>query len=335
MSIMSESDPEFSILIVAYDRREYILDAVNSALSQEFDHGRYEIIVIKNYTDEGIDRYLKEHHIRNIYSEETALGAKFVEGARSAKGKYLCLLEDDDRFVPGKLSAISGLAEDGTIFIHNSYLKSADEIGEREYPEVISMDAGNFKLTKLLEFTHYNASFNCSSITVERDIIINNKDVIRNLTYHLDSFLYLASLGHEKGKITHVNQPLTIFRSHDDSVLKDFDNFVSRRLSRSLSVLNEMEAYRISLQDKIPRFLLVGDMLYVNSVVKLLGKEPVIRKLTAFDYLAGLFPWPPAKTYLFKIKTIVLSFLPARLKSHFLRSLYNSTKERYKQLDRQ
>lgn len=333
MSIMSETVLEFSILIVAFDRREYILEAVNSALSQQFDRDKFEIIVIKNYKDETIDNYLREHQIKSIYSEETALGAKFFEGAKSASGKYLCLLEDDDRFMPEKISAISNFVEEGTIFIHNSFLKRAGERREVNYPELISMDAGEFKLRQLLEFTHHNASFNCSSITVERNIIIENKDVIRNLTYHLDSFLYLASLSQEKGKIIHLNQPLTIFRSHDDSVLMDFDNFISKRLSRSLSVLNEMETYRLALKDKIPRFLLVNDFLYVNSIVRLLGEEPSTRKLSPFDYFAGLFPWPPTKTYLFKMKTIVLSFLPERQKIHFLRKLYNSTKKKYEKYD--
>jgi len=39
--------PEISVVIIAYLRKEYVIQAVQSAINQKLDRERYEIIVIK------------------------------------------------------------------------------------------------------------------------------------------------------------------------------------------------------------------------------------------------------------------------------------------------
>ena len=44
-----------SVIIVAYNRKMYVKQAVESALNQTYDKNKYEIIVVKNFNDEDID----------------------------------------------------------------------------------------------------------------------------------------------------------------------------------------------------------------------------------------------------------------------------------------
>ncbi|WP_225968767.1 glycosyltransferase [Saccharolobus islandicus] len=43
---------DLTILIIAHNRKSFLLDAVSSCLNQTVSKKRYEIIVVKNFTDE-------------------------------------------------------------------------------------------------------------------------------------------------------------------------------------------------------------------------------------------------------------------------------------------
>ena len=45
-----------SVIIIAYKRKEFLLGAIKSVLNQTLDKKYYEIIVVKNYKDDAIDR---------------------------------------------------------------------------------------------------------------------------------------------------------------------------------------------------------------------------------------------------------------------------------------
>jgi glycosyltransferase involved in cell wall biosynthesis len=47
--------PFISAIITAYNRREFIRDAVNSVINSVLPEDEYEIIVVKNFRDEYVD----------------------------------------------------------------------------------------------------------------------------------------------------------------------------------------------------------------------------------------------------------------------------------------
>jgi len=71
--------PYISVIITAYDRKKYLLGAVQSALNQTLPKDLYEVIVIKNFRDETIDRQLEKWGgVVNLYSDDASQGGKFV-----------------------------------------------------------------------------------------------------------------------------------------------------------------------------------------------------------------------------------------------------------------
>jgi glucosyl-dolichyl phosphate glucuronosyltransferase len=91
-----------SIIICSYNRADYILNAIDSLVKQDFDTSNFEIIVVDNNSKDNtkflVENYIKNnqrHHI--IYINETNQGASFARnnGASIAKGKLYCFIDDD------------------------------------------------------------------------------------------------------------------------------------------------------------------------------------------------------------------------------------------------
>ncbi|AAT42912.1 glycosyltransferase [Picrophilus oshimae] len=91
-------DHFISVIVTAYNRSEYLLDAVKSALNQTLSKEKYEIIVIKNYNDDNIDEFLNKNNIKNIIMDGT-IGEYLYKGINESKGDIISFLDDDDLFL--------------------------------------------------------------------------------------------------------------------------------------------------------------------------------------------------------------------------------------------
>jgi len=67
--------PYISVIITAYNRKKYLLGAVRSALDQTLPKDLYEVIVVKNFRDETIDRQLEKWGVVDLYSDDVLQGA--------------------------------------------------------------------------------------------------------------------------------------------------------------------------------------------------------------------------------------------------------------------
>ncbi|MEM4058718.1 MAG: glycosyltransferase [Thermoplasmata archaeon] len=65
-----------SVIITAHDRRDFIRDSIQSALNQTLEKSLYELIDIKNFYDENIDKFIEENNIKNIYTSKLEHGKK-------------------------------------------------------------------------------------------------------------------------------------------------------------------------------------------------------------------------------------------------------------------
>lgn len=99
----------FSIIITTYGRGSKIKRAVLSCLNQKYQDN-YEIIVVDDNGRDTENQILTENILKK-YSNikyiklDKNMGANFARniGITKAKGKYICLLDDDDEFMEEKL----------------------------------------------------------------------------------------------------------------------------------------------------------------------------------------------------------------------------------------
>lgn len=106
-----EKSIEVSVICITYNQKEYIIDAIESILSQKTDF-KYEIIVHDDASNDGtqdiIRSYMEEYPslIRGIFEKENqySKGIDFFYPLVTdvAKGKYVALCEADDYWIDDK-----------------------------------------------------------------------------------------------------------------------------------------------------------------------------------------------------------------------------------------
>jgi len=119
---MMENNPYISVIITAYNRKEFLLDAFNSALNQTLDRSKYEIIVTKNFRDSKIDSYIKKNGGKLVFFDKPGIGPRIADALKYANGEVICFLEDDDLFTNEKLEYIYNafLENKNLIYVNNA-----------------------------------------------------------------------------------------------------------------------------------------------------------------------------------------------------------------------
>ena len=204
---MAKSNNFISVIITAYNRRQYVLDAVKSAIEQSLSRQLYEIIIVKNFHDINIDAFAEEHNVINIYSENKTLSGKILEAIGIARGNILCFLDDDDMFYREKLEYVLNKfnESDNLCYLHNNFT-------------AISSDG------KPLAYYNRNPDFNMSSISIRREII--NGEAFGNVTKSIDTLIYLYAKESEM-ELEIDSRELTYYRVTDQSVTHSFTDFNS------------------------------------------------------------------------------------------------------------
>ncbi|MDM7936802.1 MAG: glycosyltransferase family A protein [Cyanobium sp. CZS 48M] len=101
--------PLFSIVITCFNKKEYINEAIESALSQDYDH--LEVIVIDDGSNDGSWDIIqlcstKSHKIcatRHLHGRNNGVSASRQLGVDLSRGHYILHLDGDDKLLPGRL----------------------------------------------------------------------------------------------------------------------------------------------------------------------------------------------------------------------------------------
>ena len=209
-----------SVIIFCFNRRQFLKDALLSVINQTFPREKYEIIVTKNFNDVEIDSMSKQHGVRCLLEGNVDIGEMIANASLVARGKYICFLDDDDKFQPNKLMRVySEITKNPRILYYHNAFSAIDDRGN------VLNDNGHMQPDKplLLNSTnqerrvriskHFSGDINTSSIVLKRDLIIEYIDYIRGISGLQDVFLfYLSAMS--KGDIFLDSEILTDYRIH-------------------------------------------------------------------------------------------------------------------------
>lgn len=94
-----------SVIIPTYNCDRYIVEAIDSVLSQE--NCDVEVIVIDDGSTDDTGKVLEPYgdRIRYVLQKNQGVAAARNHGIAQAKGNYVAFLDADDYFLPGKLSS--------------------------------------------------------------------------------------------------------------------------------------------------------------------------------------------------------------------------------------
>jgi len=104
--------PLVTVLLPTYNRTESLSAAIDSVLSQSYS--RFELIVIRD-GGQPIAPVMRNYDDSRIYlidrDENRGKAASLNEALEQAKGKYICYLDDDDRWYSNHLSTLAEALE--------------------------------------------------------------------------------------------------------------------------------------------------------------------------------------------------------------------------------
>jgi len=223
---MMKNNPYISVIITAYNRKEFLLDAFNSALNQTLSKDKYEIIVTKNFRDSKIDSYIKKNGGKLVFFEEGSIGEQIADALKYARGEVICFLDDDDLFMKEKLEYIYNtfLENKNLVYINNAriyiddkgnYLNKGPSKFEKREKD-ITIKGFNKKPVELLRVQQYaNPWHNNSSIAIRKPILKRFMNALYSLKSTEDVFYYFISL--ISGDLLISDQSLTKFRVHEST----------------------------------------------------------------------------------------------------------------------
>lgn len=133
------SAPLVTVLIDTYNYGQYIEEAVESALAQEFPRKRREILVVDDGSTDDTAERLKKYcdSIRYLRKPNGGQASAFNLGFAEARGEIVATLDADDLWLPGKLRRLCEIFEknpDAGMVYHRTYLwRGGDRVEDDSY----------------------------------------------------------------------------------------------------------------------------------------------------------------------------------------------------------
>jgi glycosyltransferase involved in cell wall biosynthesis len=223
---------KISVIIPAYDRKDFILEAVRSVFNQKLDKELYEVIVVKNFEDKTIDDYIHKLGFKNLISDSPRYGEKVSIGIEESSGEILAFLDDDDEFKQDKLNRIYKVfsSRQDISYFHDTReytyngrdisinnckdhsIKGIIEALEKITPhydvilDPLEKSSGNF-LVK-----YHGIVATTSLMAVRRECIEDKLHLLKHIYISGENFI--PAFAAECGKLYHTGERLTKYRIH-------------------------------------------------------------------------------------------------------------------------
>jgi len=108
---MPDKEPLFSVVITAYNHGEHIISTIESVLNQTMQN--FEIIVIDDGSPDDTEQKvatISDDRLRYFRQEPSGLPAySRNRGIECSRGRYIALLDGDDRWLPEKLEKMKAI----------------------------------------------------------------------------------------------------------------------------------------------------------------------------------------------------------------------------------
>lgn len=102
-----------SAIITTHNRKELLTRAIESVFNQTYQ--KIELIVVDDASDDGTGEVCKERNLKYIYIPQTeSRGGNYARnlGIKASRGEYCAFLDDDDYWLPEKISKQVALIEE-------------------------------------------------------------------------------------------------------------------------------------------------------------------------------------------------------------------------------
>lgn len=248
-----------SVVIIAYNRKEFLVNAIESVMNQTLSKDNYEILVIKNFRDPIIDKFIEENNIKNVYSGDKTLSGKIANALNICKGNVISFLEDDDLFLKNKLE-----------YVYNLFNNNKDLVFYRNAVSFID----DFR--NLLNINNMEPDFNLSAMSIYKDIL--NINGLEGILTGVDTFVYFVALD-SGGKVVYNDKILSYYRRHESEThpTGSLNNIIISRISVDSLIIASLQKLYTMLHDtslkKKVKYRILSFELNSNLMLSLIKKN--------------------------------------------------------------
>ena len=222
---MSDENIKMSIIILIYNRILYYKEALASIEAQNYpDFNDVEVIIVSNIKlDDEFTQY--KFRIKLLYSKDTRLSAKIIEGINNSAGNIVLLLEDDDIFNKYKLMYTKRAFDENHMlnFYHNNYIhfhnNSKDfDIDRYENRNTLIIKRSEFTSSyKVFNVIENKMGYNLSCMAFRKTFLKNFAGILLNFnSSFIDSVLLFMSTRYAESIAIDYNK-LTYVRIHSEN----------------------------------------------------------------------------------------------------------------------
>ena len=237
--ILGEEIPAVSVVVMAFNRRQFLSAALASLDQQSMSKDRFEVILITGFElDERIS-IPPSLRIMHVITPTGSMGYTLWKGITLCSADIVCLLDDDDLFFRDKLEHVVNVFNlDSRIGLYKNSVNYIDQSGI-----VISDSKARIKrffrkngcLTTSIKdpqciskLWKVDAQFNSSSISFRRHIIEPFGEDFKRALRGPDCFILHAVL--DSGSVVFADGvALTYYRVHSENVSSSTEPFESYR----------------------------------------------------------------------------------------------------------
>ena len=246
-------NPLISVVITTHYRNELLTEAIESVLAQEYEP--VELIVVddsgEGHAEPVLDGY--DEVIGVVKAENEGCSPARTAGVELATGEYVHFLDDDDRFLEGKLSKTAAvLMENPDVGV--AYTGVKQDTGWYKYPDP---EMAGDVLTQALRFETFPC-YTCSML-VRRDLLT---DVLPlpQLTAANDSY-YMIELA-RRTRFDYVDELLVLNRREES------ETWVG---TKRIDGMKELLVTESELYDRFPeiRREVLSDVYYMEGHTRL------------------------------------------------------------------
>ena len=247
----SSHPPRLSVVVLAWDRREFVRFAVRSVLAGPPPEGGREILVVRNFEDPDLDAEMSRLGVRTIFDRQPPVGASVARGIAEAHGEIVSFLDDDDEFEPEKVATVaSWFREDPQLVLARHDYRPIDLRGRPipgwplcEWPgtrpraPVVLRTASDKRSSRVLPM------YNLSTISVRRSALLPYLPRFREIAAASDSLVFLSALASD-GAVRVDPRVLSRHRIHGSVSMENFDEGGVRPPNSSAYIERSLEALR-------------------------------------------------------------------------------------------
>jgi glycosyltransferase involved in cell wall biosynthesis len=247
-----EGDPFCSVIVNAYTRREFVLEALGSVINQNVPRESYEIVLISNFNID--ENFIKQHGIKFIFSDIREVGMRISLALEHCRGEVVCFIDDDDVWCPNKLNWVYSIfkSEPRLCYYHNN-LSTIDDNGvsivhsihrnaimKIEKIKRVTLSSDTLTYNEIRKVVKLASDFNSSCISIRKSLLLPYREYLKRISLSVDTFYFYASLLTKNSTILIDSEKLTKYRIHSNQFSRKQSTIPLNRIDLDIRIMMAM-----------------------------------------------------------------------------------------------